>query len=102
MRSTARKALERNIDVIRLNLRSCGPSSHLSATLYHAGLSRDLLEVCLYAVTKLGYQRIVVGGFSLGAQLVLKMAGESGDSYPWLKGACAISPPLDLPHQARP
>ena len=101
MRSTARKALERKLDVIRINLRACGNSIHLSETLYHAGLSEDLLKVCLYAVQHLNYQQVVVAGFSLGAQLVLKMAGESGAQYHWLKGACAISPPLNLAESSK-
>lgn len=104
MTSTARKALARGLDVLRMNMRSCGPQTHhkrLSPTLYHAGLSADLLAVCRHAVDELGYSAVVIGGFSLGAHMVLKLATEVGSEYPWLRGACAISAPLDLSETAR-
>ena len=44
-----------------------------------------------------GISRIVVGGFSMGGNLALKMAGEMGeDPPPALLGVCAVSPALDL------
>ena len=95
--STARKALADGWDVLRMNLRSCGGSHHLAATSYHGGLSGDALAVAQHAVSKKGYQRIAMAGFSLGGHTLLKLAGELGADYPpWLKGICAISPPLKL------
>lgn len=94
MVSTAQKALKMGLDVIRINLRGAGGSACDNATLYHAGLSQDFQAVCEYA-HQLGYQKIVVGGFSLGAHMMLKMLA-LWDVPDYIKGACAISPPLEL------
>ncbi len=98
MISTARKALEMGMDVIRINLRGAGGSAHDSATLYHAGLSQDFQQVCEYA-HELGYAKIVVGGFSLGAHMMLKMLALWQQKPAYLLGGCAVSPPLEL-HKA--
>lgn len=94
MVSTAQKALGMGLDVIRMNLRGAGGSAYDNATLYHAGLSQDLQAVCEYA-HHMGYQKIVVGGFSLGAHMMLKMLAV-WDVPTYIRGACAVSPPLEL------
>src|SRR5258706_986588 len=44
-----------------------------------------------------GLSRIFVAGFSLGGNLVLKLAGEYGDNPPAaVKAICAVSPSIDL------
>lgn len=96
MVSTAHKALAMGIDVIRINLRGAGGSAYDNATLYHAGLSQDFQAVCEYAHQTLGYAKIGVGGFSLGAHMMLKMLALWKDVPAYLRGACAISPPLEL------
>lgn len=94
--STARKALGDGLDVLRMNMRSCGGSEYLSATSYHGGLSQDVMAVAEYA-RHLGYQQIVLAGFSLGGHVLLKLAGQLGEHVPvWLKGVFAVSPPLQL------
>lgn len=95
--STAQKLFNKNFSVIRINIRNCGGTSHLSETLYNAGLSDDIKKVVQYAINNLGYKNIFAAGFSLGANTVLKMAGEYNNDYPEeLKGVVAVSPPLDL------
>ncbi len=95
--STALKLLKNGFDVIRVNIRNCGSTSHLSETLYNAGLSDDIKKVIDYSINQLNYKNIFAIGFSLGANTVLKMAGEYEDNYPKeLKGVAAVSPPLDL------
>jgi uncharacterized protein len=96
MVSTARKGINQGWDVLRMNIRGCGGSAHLSHTAYHAGLSDDVLAVAQYAAKVLGYREIVLAGFSLGGHQVLKLATELTSVPTWLKGICAISPPLDL------
>lgn len=93
--STAHKALDLGMDVVRMNLRGAGDSTHASMTPYHAGLSQDLEAVC-QAVIDLGYTHIFLGGFSLGAHLLLKMLACATALPPEIKGACAVSPPLEL------
>lgn len=95
--STAKKLLNRGIDVLRMNLRNCGNTMHLANTFYNAGLSGDVSEVIRYCSEQLGHKKIFIAGFSLGANTVLKLAGELTDGYPpELAGVCAVSPPLDL------
>lgn len=95
MVSTTHKALAMGLDVIRINLRGAGGSAHDNPTLYHAGLSQDFQAVCEYAHA-LGYNKIGVGGFSLGAHMMLKMLALWKNIPTYIRGACAISPPLEL------
>lgn len=100
--STAKKLVEHNFDVIRINLRNCGNTIHLTRTFYNAGLTHDLK----YLLDKIheddNYENIFLAGFSLGANLVLKLGGEYGDNFPKkLKGICAVSPPLELEQSSK-
>ncbi len=77
-------------NVVRVNQRNCGGTEHLTPTLYHSGMSGDLASVVRELVGGDGLRRIVVGGFSMGGNLALKMAGEMGQRAPSeLLGVCA-------------
>src|SRR6266446_2983632 len=45
MVATADKAFRAGFNVVRVNLRNCGGTEHLTPTLYHGGLSGDLRAV---------------------------------------------------------
>ena len=45
MLATARKAFAAGFNVVRMNLRNCGDTEHLTPTLYHGGLTEDLRAV---------------------------------------------------------
>jgi predicted alpha/beta-fold hydrolase len=97
MLSTAAKAFRAGFNVIRMNLRNCGETDNLTPTLYHAGLTQDARKVIDELINKDHLARIVVAGFSLGGNQVLKLAGEYGDLPPSeLRGVVAISPSVDL------
>ena len=97
MCGVADKAWARGFNVVRLNQRNCGGTEHLSATLYHSGLSADVAHV-VEALAAEGHQAIVVAGYSLGGNLALKLAGDYGTAAPAaLKGVAAVSPVMDLP-----
>lgn len=84
-------------NVIRMNVRNCGGTEHLSATLYNSGLSCDVREVALRLLQSDNLQRIALAGFSMGGNLVLKAAGEWGQQPPKeLVAVAAISPAIDL------
>jgi predicted alpha/beta-fold hydrolase len=94
MRSFAQAALEAGFGVHRLNLRTCGGTEALSETMYHSGLTSDTIQVA----DRLQHeyrQPIVLVGFSLGGNVVLKLAGELGHTSS-LGAVCAVSPPIDL------
>ena len=92
--SFAQQALERGYGVHRLNMRTCGGTEALSETMYHSGLTSDPRFVCERLASRGLGPRFVVG-FSLGANVALKLAGELGASG-LLAGVCAISAPIDL------
>ncbi len=97
MLATAEKGFRAGFNIIRVNLRNCGGSEHLTPTLYHGGLSEDLRVVVKELIEEDQISAIFLVGFSLGGNLVLKLAGEYGDvPPPEILGVCAVSPSVDL------
>ena len=97
MRGLADKAFQGGFNVLRLNQRNCGDTEHLSAGLYHSGLTADPIAVVRELVTVDRLDAISVTGYSLGGNLALKLAGDLGTQVPrQLRSACAISPTADL------
>lgn len=97
IRSLSAAALAAGFAAHRFHMRTCGGTEHLCDTLYHAGLTSDLLAV----LRQLGARAFVVG-FSLGGNVVLKLAGELGETATEIvDGVCAVSTPLDLAACAR-
>lgn len=89
-------ALRAGFVVHRFNMRTCGGTEHLCPTLYHAGLTSDLLAVVRELKAGSGSPIFLVG-FSLGGNVAVKLAAELGDCGPGLFcGVCAVSAPLDL------
>jgi predicted alpha/beta-fold hydrolase len=83
--------------VVRLDLRGAGASIPDAPDLYHAGLTEDLRVTLAHVGTRPQVDGAVLVGFSLGGHVVLRLAGELGDSDPGaLRAAVAISAPLDL------
>jgi predicted alpha/beta-fold hydrolase len=96
MKSAARAVLEAGFTAHRFNLRSCGGTEPLARTGYHSGLTCDLLAF-LQRLRADAQAPIYVIGFSLGGNVVLKLAGElGGEARGWLGGVCAVSTPIDL------
>lgn len=93
----ARRLEPMNVRTVRYNMRGCGSGRGLSKHIYHSGRSDDIFE-CLKAVKKEHPQSsIVLIGFSLGANIVLKLVGELNSlGSTFLKGVIAVSPPVEL------
>jgi len=94
-RSLSHAALEAGFNVHRFNMRSCGGTEHLSGrVLYHSGQTSDLL----FFVRQIsGEIPVILTGFSLGGNVVLKLAGELGESAGSpIAGVAAVSTPIDL------
>ncbi len=97
MQGLADKAFARGCNVVLLNQRNCGGTEHLSAGLYHSGLTHDPLVVLRELVEVDRLPSIALVGYSLGGNLSLKLGGELGaDAPPALRSICAVSPTLDL------
>jgi predicted alpha/beta-fold hydrolase len=97
MRGTGEKALAAGMNVVRLNMRNCGGTEHLTPTLYHAGQTEDLRQVIAELIERDGVKQICLVGFSLGGNVVLKLAGEYGETAPpELRAVAAVSPSIHL------
>src|SRR5258707_2215331 len=94
---TASKAWDAGMSIVRMNMRTCGGTERLSPTLYQFGLSSDVGAVLRQVVEKKKLQRVGLVGYSMGGNLVLKLAGELGAGAPAeLKAVAAVSPAADL------
>lgn len=97
VRGLADKAFAAGFNAVRLNQRNCGGTEHLSAGLYHSGLTQDPASVVRELIEVDGLPAIAVAGYSLGGNLALKLAGDYGsDAPPELRAICAVSPTMDL------
>jgi predicted alpha/beta-fold hydrolase len=95
-RGIAAKAHARGFHAVRMNQRNCGGTERLTPTLYNSGLSGDYRAVLMELIDE-GFERIFFAGYSMGGNLVTKMAGELGESAPKeLKGVVGVCPALDL------
>ena len=85
------------IRTVRYNMRGCGSGRGLSKRIYHSGRTEDVLE-CLKALKQEHPDSpIVLIGFSLGGNIVLKLVGElSTLVHPFLEKVIAVSPPVEL------
>jgi uncharacterized protein len=94
-RSLAHAALLAGCSAHRFNMRSCGGTEHLSGrTLYHSGQTSDLLAVIRGLRSR---APVFLAGFSLGGNVVLKLAGELGAAaQDLISGIMAVSTPIDL------
>ncbi len=97
IRTLAAQAFTAGFNVLRINQRNCGGTERLTATLYNSGLSADFRAVLLELIERDRLKRIFFAGYSMGGNLILKMAGELGAAAPReLRGICAVCPTLDL------
>ena len=94
--SNARRLWHAGMNVVRMNMRNCGGTDALSPSLYHSGLSGDASAVLEWCIRR-ELPSVVLAGYSMGGNLVLKAAGELGaEAPPGFRGVVAVSPPMDL------
>jgi len=94
---TADKLYAAGWNAVRMNIRSCGDTEHLGPTLYHSGMSADVVAVLRHLIDGERLETVALVGFSLGGNMVVKTAGELGpEAPPELLGVAVVSPALDL------
>lgn len=94
-------ALRAGCSVIRMNMRNCGGTDDWTPTLYHSARSDDAGAVLHHFQQKYTLTRIAMIGYSMGGNLVLKLAGELAEKAPeWLIAAATVSPVTDLAESA--
>ncbi len=82
---------------VRVNLRNCGPGFGLARGIYHSGRSDDAAEIIEYLSSRFPGSPISLVGFSLGANISLKLSGELGEKrLGGLDSVVGVSPPADL------
>jgi predicted alpha/beta-fold hydrolase len=117
-----RKLYNSGYNVIRMNHRGCGPGAGLARHPYHCGRSEDTLQILHFLGKLYPKAPITQVGFSLSANITLKMAGElarDGESTDHrlqvdasgkklfrqgasgLDSCIAVSPPIDLSLSAK-
>ena len=97
MLGLAERAFASGWNAVRLNQRNCGGTERLTPTLYNSGLSVDYRAVLFELIERDLLPEIYFAGYSMGGNLVMKMAGELGASAPrQLRGIAAVSPSMDL------
>jgi predicted alpha/beta-fold hydrolase len=93
----AEKALAAGMNVVRYNQRNCGGTDAWAPVLYHSGLSDDVAAVARELIERDGISQLALVGFSMGGNLVLKLAGEWGrHGPPQFRAVAACCPSMDL------
>jgi predicted alpha/beta-fold hydrolase len=84
-------------NIIRMNMRNCGGTERLTPTLYHSGMSSDVEHVMRFFIESQGLTSVSLIGYSMGGNLVLKLAGDLGATAPpQLRSIIGVSPAADL------
>lgn len=95
---TSQKAYRAGFNVVRMNMRTCGGTEHLTPTLYNSGMTGDIARVISEELAgRERLPRVYVVGFSMSGNMVLKLAGDYGPDFPTaLAGVVAVSPSVDI------
>lgn len=88
---------EHGCDVFRLNFRDHGPSHHLNQDIFHSCRLPEVVGAVRRIQQLFPEQRLSVGGFSLGGNFSLRVAGAAPGAGIRLERAVAICPVL-RPH----
>jgi uncharacterized protein len=97
MLGVARNGLASGMNVVLMNQRNCGGMDGCAPTLYNSSLSADVAAVARSVVENDGVSRFTLIGFSMGGNLVLKLAGEWGLGGPQqFRAVAAVCPAMDL------
>ncbi|EDP96673.1 alpha/beta fold hydrolase [Kordia algicida OT-1] len=97
IKGTAKLFNNSGYDAVGMNFRSCSGQPNRLFRSYNAGATEDLREVIEYIIKNYPqYSHIVLKGFSLGGNMLLKYLGEPIRIPKEVKSAIAISVPCDL------
>ena len=97
MQGIARNGLAVGMNVVLMNQRNCGSMDHFAPTLYNSSLSGDVAAVVRNLLENDRIKTFALIGFSMGGNLVLKLAGEWGsDGPPEFRAVAAVCPAMDL------
>jgi uncharacterized protein len=93
----AHKYYNRGVRAVRLNLRGAGTGVGIARKPYNGGCSDDVWCAIEELHAETPRSAFTLAGFSLGGNIVLKLAGEKGDdARRLLRQVIAFCPPVDL------
>ncbi len=93
----ARMVTEQGYDAVCWNQRSCGGEVNKLARSYHSGETNDIHSVITHCLKNGSYDEVVLIGFSMGGNQILKYLGEAPDRVPpQVSAAATFSVPCDL------
>ena len=97
MLGIARNGLAAGMNVVRMNQRNCGGMDHCAPTLYNSSRSADVAAVARHLIDRDRIPAFALAGFSMGGNLVLKLAGEWGEEgFAEFRGTIAVCPAINL------
>jgi predicted alpha/beta-fold hydrolase len=97
LQRVARQLLPHGLRVVRLDLRGAGSGAAFARRTYNGGCSDDVRAAAAELHRWSPTSPLVLVGFSLGGNIVLKLAGEAAAApVPGLERVAALAPPIDL------
>jgi uncharacterized protein len=99
-----RRAHDAGFRVIRVDMPGSGASAELTDLPAHAGCSSEIAAVMIWLQNHLTIDRWIVGGFSLGGNVTLKLLSELHRDDPnsiAIEKAIVVAPPIDLHYCSR-
>lgn len=97
MKSLVKISNENGWDALAWNYRGCSGEPNKKLYSFHGGKSDDLEWVIRHAIEQHRYEEIFLIGVSMGGNIMLKLLGEWAEDFvPKVKGAVAISTPVDM------
>jgi len=93
----AHKLNQLGMRTFRVDLRGCGAGETLAKRPFHAGCSNDIAEAVRMIHALCPGSPLTLSGYSMGGNIVLKLAGEMGDGQlGGIDSVIAVAPPVDL------
>ena len=96
MRRIATRLGKRGLGVFMVNQRGSGPGMGLSNSLWNGGSSGDLACVVEYLTRVFPARPVLLIGFSLSGNILLKYLGEGRAIPSTVHAALSVNPPVDL------
>jgi predicted alpha/beta-fold hydrolase len=96
MRRISAKLWKEGFGVFMMNHRGSGHGIGLCDRLWNGGSSEDLAQMIQFIVDLYPSRKLLVMGFSLTANILLKYLGERRNIPSNIQSALAVNPPIDL------
>ncbi len=96
MKRITNKLYQCGFPVLLMNQRGSGPALGMSRRLWNGGDSEDLNRAVKFVLQLYPDRELLIAGFSLSANILLKYLGEGRNIPSQLCGAFAVNPPVDL------